>query len=275
MNPIVIVFQLAATGEQCSIQSMCAEFTPGSSLSFEKLLHAAGVMLQILRLESQTRVYPRGLAPVVLPSTQEGLSVADAEFSLIPSWWKPTTGASPTSTRAPRPPFATHNARLETIATKPAFRDSFRKRHCIVPIDCFYESSLFGDQFAGHRIRVQSTESLYAAACTSEWVDPTTGELILSFTIITSRPTHKLFAAGHDRMPIFLNISGAQEWLTNQNSESQKLFAFLQKNSVNRELPLQISIDRVLKDGWQKKAPSQDELTILAKQIDQSEPSSR
>lgn len=242
---------------------MCAEFTPGPPLKLEDLLKAAIVIRKIIRDEPLARVFPRQQAPILFKNDEGNLEVIDAEFSLIPSWWNPETTTKKTKNN--RPLFATHNARLETIDEKPTFKDSFIHRHCIVPILDFYESSLFGDKFAGHRIKISGKSTLLAAGCYSTWLDKSTGELVYSFTIITSLPNKQIFEAGHDRMPVFLAPDDATKWLDRDSTINPKIF--LTENAVNKDLVLEILIDRALKDGWQKNAPGDNEIVDLPKRI--------
>ncbi len=132
-----------------------------------------------------------------------------------------------------------------------------------MPIKEFFESSLFGDQFAGNRVKINAEGTLLAAGCYSEWVNKSTGEIVLSFTIITHNPNRKILACGHDRMPIFLNPDQGMEWLRNEGEPLPKLKDFLRSHSINRDLKLDVSIDRPLKDGWQKNAPTEEEIALL------------
>lgn len=246
---------------------MCAEFTYGPPTDLDALLQALQVFNDIqdwVVEHSQKRVFPKNLAPVIIKNEQGQYQLIKSEFSLIPEWWDPSK--STRKSKSNRPPFATHNARLETIAEKPAFRNSFKKFHCLIPIYSFFESSVFGDQFAGHRIRVKASEILFAAGCYSEWIDKTSGEILHSFTIITHTPPEQIFKAGHDRLPVFLNSENAMLWL-HRFSDSQKSREFLIKNNQGPKIDFEISIDRPLKDGWQKNSPSSEELSELQKTI--------
>ncbi len=239
---------------------MCAEFTYGPPVDLDALLKALQVYNEIqdwLVENSSKRIFPRNTAPIIVSDSQDHPRLIKSEFSLVPEWWDPLK--APKKTKSNRPPFATHNARLETVAEKPAFRNSFKKFHCLIPINSFFESSVFGDQFPGHRIRVKAQELLFAAGCYSEWIDKSTGEILNSFTIITYMPTEQIFKAGHDRIPVFLNIKDGLLWLQ-KFSDSQKSREFLLKNNQGSKIDFEISIDRPLKDGWQKNSPSPEEI---------------
>ncbi len=246
---------------------MCAEFTPGQPMEIEKLLEAAIVIRKIIQDEFwDLRIFPRGQAPILIRDDKGELDLVMAEFSLIPAWWNPAKPGVK-ATKTGRPAFATHNARLESISEKPTFRESFQNRHCLVPIRDFFESSLFGNRFPGHRIKISGGSLLLAAGCYSEWLDKSTGEIVTSFTIITHLPNKDIFEAGHDRMPVFLDREAGLEWLGNEKAPLPKLTDFLLKKSLSKKTKFSIEIDRVLKDGWQKNAPSEEELQSLSEAL--------
>lgn len=239
---------------------MCAEFIPTSAIhDLSQLLTGLENIQDILTSRRWARVFPRQKAPILIPQKNgKHIELMEAEFSLIPSWWK--------AEKSPRPPFATHNARLESILEKPAFRDSFKKNPCIVPMECFFESSLFGDKFPGHRIRIQADSSLFAAGCFSDWLNTSTGEIVSSFTILTKTPGEQIFFAGHDRSPLFLSIPAAKSWLQSQALSGSEKVEFLLQNE-NKNLSFDISIDRELKTGWEQRAPSASEISELSRLI--------
>lgn len=231
-------------------------------MEVEKLLIAIENFKNILRENYEDlRIFPRGQAPIIRKTEDGTIEMIDAEFSLIPKWWNPEKADK--KTKNGRPIFATHNARLESINEKPTFKDSFQHNHCLIPIQSFFESSLFGDKFPGNRLKMTTGNILFAAGCYSEWLNKSTGELVLSFTIVTYRPSLQVLEAGHDRMPVFLDLKSAMQWLNNEGETHDNLTNFLLKHLINNDLNLEISVDRQLKDGWQKNAPEEDEINKL------------
>lgn len=246
---------------------MCAEFTYGPPVDLEALLKSLQIFNDIQEWvieNSSKRIFPRSTAPIIVLTEGNQPRLIESEFSLIPDWWDPLKATK--KSKSNRPTFATHNARLETVAEKPAFRNSFKKFHCLIPIYSFFESSVFGDQFSGHRLRIKAQEILFAAGCYSEWINKSTGEIVHSFTIITHTPSEQIFKAGHDRLPVFLNIKDGLKWLQ-KFSDSQKSREFLIQKNQRTVITFEVSIDRPLKDGWQKNSPSSEELSELQKTI--------
>jgi putative SOS response-associated peptidase YedK len=97
--------------------------------------------------------------------------------------------------------FSTINAKAETVATTPAFRDAFKSRRCLVPADGFYEWKRSMPRRSGP---TASWWPMAFAGLWERWRDPTNGETVKSFTIITGEP-NALCAPIHNRMPAILD----------------------------------------------------------------------
>jgi putative SOS response-associated peptidase YedK len=111
------------------------------------------------------------------------------------------------------------------VATKPAFRSSFARRRCIVPVDGFYEwkvvpGSKVKQPFYIHR---PDDEPFAFGGLWSEWhgTDASGHTVTLrSVTIITGQPNEKM-AEIHDRMPIILPPSAWSEWLDEDQTDTE------------------------------------------------------
>lgn len=104
------------------------------------------------------------------------------------------------------------NARAETLATSSAFRDSFRRRRCLVPVDAFYEWRREGKLRLPYAIRRQDGAPLAIAGLWSGWRDPETEEVVRTFTIVTTR-ANEAVGAIHDRMPVIVPPERWDTWL--------------------------------------------------------------
>jgi putative SOS response-associated peptidase YedK len=103
------------------------------------------------------------------------------------------------------------NARSETVADKPAFREAFKNRRCLVPADGFYEWARNGKAKQPFHFGMQ-TGSLFAfAGIWDQWRD-TSGNLVETCSILTTTP-NSLLAAVHDRMPVILETENYELWL--------------------------------------------------------------
>lgn len=108
------------------------------------------------------------------------------------------------------------NARAETVAEKPAFRDAFKHRRCLVVADGFYEWRTDGKVKQPHAVRLKDGGLFAFAGLWSRWRPKGGGEdvePIDTFTILTT-DANPLVAPIHDRMPVILAAEGYEAWLT-------------------------------------------------------------
>lgn len=122
-------------------------------------------------------------------------------WGLIPAWAKdPAMGGR------------LINARAETVASRPAYRDAFRRRRCLVPADGFYEWQARGRASKQPYYVHPSREPLFAIAGLYErWTDPT-GRYIDSCTLVTA-PANARLRRIHGRMPAILPREAWPTWL--------------------------------------------------------------
>jgi putative SOS response-associated peptidase YedK len=104
------------------------------------------------------------------------------------------------------------NARAETIDRNPAFRYAFGKRRCLVPADAFYEWQRDGTTRKPFAVVRADRRPMALAGLWAGWKDPDTGEVIRSFTILTTGP-NELMAPIHNRMPVVVPESAWDRWL--------------------------------------------------------------
>lgn len=121
-------------------------------------------------------------------------------WGLIPHWAKE---------RKPGRPLI--NARVETVAERPAFRAAFKRRRCLVLADGFYEWQRTGETKRPMRIVLESGEPFAFAGLWSVWTDPK-GRRIPSCAIITTE-ANDLLRPIHDRMPVILPREVEEFWL--------------------------------------------------------------
>ena len=103
------------------------------------------------------------------------------------------------------------NARSETAATKPAFRDSLKSRRCIVPADGFYEWQKTGKTKQPYCFEVNDGELFAFAGLWDRWKDAA-GKTLETCSILTTTP-NAVTSAVHDRMPVILNRDSYDLWL--------------------------------------------------------------
>ena len=94
-------------------------------------------------------------------------------WGLIPSWAKDASGAA-----------GMINARSETAATKPAFRDAMKSRRCIIPADGFYEWSRAGKAKQPYCFEVNDGELFAFAGLWERWKDPIGNDLVVGNVLV-------------------------------------------------------------------------------------------
>jgi putative SOS response-associated peptidase YedK len=122
------------------------------------------------------------------------VSLDPLRWGLIPYWCSDPNGG--------RKPI---NAKCETVRTLPTFRDAYRRRRCIVPVDGFFEWKAIEGQKAKqpYAIAMKDGSPFGIGGLWENWKDPKSGEWIRTFTIITT-DANELVAHIHDRMPLIL-----------------------------------------------------------------------
>ena len=103
------------------------------------------------------------------------------------------------------------NARAETLAEKPSFRQAYQKRRCLLVADGFYEWQKVGRNKRPMRITLASGEPFAFAGLWETWNTPS-GGTVQSFTILTTSANETL-AHIHNRMPVILRRDAEEIWL--------------------------------------------------------------
>jgi putative SOS response-associated peptidase YedK len=119
----------------------------------------------------------------------------------------------------------TLNARGETIFEKPSFREAAKNNRCIIYVDGFYEHHHYKGKTYPFFIHHKSGGPLALAGLWSEWLDEETGELLNTFSIVTTEG-NSLLAKIHNnpklkgpRMPLILPDELEDKWLANIEDE--------------------------------------------------------
>ena len=164
------------------------------------------VLAELFELDEKPHLAPRwNIAPTqevaIVRRRDEGRELALARWGLIPSWAKDAAIGN-----------RMINARAETVAEKPAFRDSFRKRRCLMPADGFYEWQKIGARKQPWLLRRKGGAPFAFAALWSRWHDPASGRPVETCALLTTTP-NALASRVHDRMPVILPREAFALWL--------------------------------------------------------------
>ena len=161
-------------------------------------------------------IAPTQTIAAVLESDSERI-IEGLRWGLIPSWAKDETIGSKLI-----------NARAETLAEKPSFRDAFKNKRCIIPASGFFE---WQKQAKGAKqpfyFHLTGKEVFGFAGLYEHWLDRETGEQIETCTIITTA-ANEVLEPVHDRMPVILKSGDYDRWLDAKEKDTgnlQKLLA--------------------------------------------------
>lgn len=117
------------------------------------------------------------------------------------------------------------NARAETLAEKPSFKNAFRKKRCLIIADSFYEWRRHEDKTkTPMRIKLKSDGLFALAGIWEQWKSPE-GEAIFSCSVITTTP-NQLMTDIHDRMPVILHPENEKTWLNPAITDTKFLQQF-------------------------------------------------
>lgn len=109
---------------------------------------------------------------------------------------------------------ATFNARIETVTTKPFFREPFKKKRCLMPVSGYYEwEDTPGGKQPHYFTARDGSPVMTIAGLWDEWKNRESGERIKSCTMIISEP-NSFVAEVHDRMPVLLQPDQFDHWLS-------------------------------------------------------------
>ena len=124
-------------------------------------------------------------------------------WGLVPWWWKKKGKEMP----------ATFNARAETVATKPMFRDAFKRNRCLIPASGYYEWQATPAGKQPYYFSSENGSPLTIAGLWDEWRDIETGEPLKSCTMIITE-ANDFVGKIHDRMPALLTPFQFDAWLS-------------------------------------------------------------
>ena len=150
---------------------MCVQYLPTMNVDWVK--SHFNLALPVI---SSHDIFPSYPGPIVLKShNTERTAIGLAQFGLIPSWAKDSDFGR-----------KTYNARTETVAEKPSYKCAWSKRHYALALaDAFYEPNYESGKAVRTRIKQSNGQPMAIASIWDTWTEPETGELIVSFSMLT------------------------------------------------------------------------------------------
>jgi putative SOS response-associated peptidase YedK len=163
-------------------------------------------------LAARYNIAPMQNVPIVRRNAAGERELVQVRWGFVPRWAKdPSIGARMI------------NARSETVAERPAFRNAYQRHRCLLPADGFYEwrQGAVGKQ--PMRIARVDGQSFGMAGLYERWLSPE-GDVLDTCAILTTRANARLRAL-HDRMPVIVPPEHYDQWLDAANHEVDELFA--------------------------------------------------
>ncbi len=191
-------------------------------------------VLSLIKNDMIGELNPRyNIAPTIpIPALLNNGNYLYTHFGYLPSWSKNKKSMN-------------INARSESIFEKMTFRDSFKSRRCIIPINGFYEWEVEDKEKTPFFVRDMKNDYMALAGIWDEWFDIELNMKIVTVALITCDANEKLGKI-HHRMPIVLDKKDFSTWLYSQKIKevnelfkiypSEKLDLYEVTNEVNKVL---------------------------------------
>lgn len=165
----------------------------------------------------------------IAPSQDILLVVNDGKRRLVKSRW----GFVPSWSKELSAGYKMINARAESVADKPSFREAFQNQRCLVVADGFYEWKKEGTTKRPFYIRLKSGKPIGFAGLYNVWKSPE-GEQICTSTIITTN-ANEIVLPLHDRMPVIASPDAYGLWL-DPNIHDKAILQKILKSYPSEEL---------------------------------------
>lgn len=188
---------------------MCGRFT---------LRTPTPVLMETFRLSAGIDLEPRyNVAPtqdvaVVRHDPRGRHELSLLRWGLIPFWAKdPSIGNR------------LINARSETVAEKPSFRNAFKSRRCLIPADGYYEWHTEGKKKQPYWIRMADERPFAMAGLWERWKDRSGAQPPIESCTILTTDANQLTCDIHDRMPVILQSAHWDMWMDNEFHDTKWL----------------------------------------------------
>jgi putative SOS response-associated peptidase YedK len=158
-----------------------------------------------IEVEPRYNIAPTQYIAAIRNAETDGRELVMLRWGLVPFWAKdPSIG------------YRMINARAETVAEKPSYRNAYKHRRCVVLADGFYEWRREGEVKTPYYISLASGEPFALAGLWENWKDRESDESLQTVTLVTTA-ANEFMQPLHHRMPVILEASSATDWLAGSN----------------------------------------------------------
>ncbi|HTW94967.1 MAG TPA: SOS response-associated peptidase [Tepidisphaeraceae bacterium] len=198
----------------------------------------APVVSSQLELFPRFNIAPSQSVPVVSADAENHRRLSMMRWGLIPAWAQDASIGN-----------RLVNARSEGVLEKPAFRQAFAKRRCLIPADGFYEWAASGKRKQPYFICRRDRALLFFAGLWERWKQPGTEDFLESMTILTTG-ADRVVAPIHDRMPVIIAPSDYARWL-DRSEPIDRITALLEPEADSQLIaqPVSSRVNMVANDG--------------------------
>ena len=185
----VLITDLSVIAEEFEVHDMSVHFSPSHTVS------------------------PGQHIPALIRQDNQNMMVTYL-WGLIPSWAKdPSIGAN------------LFNARAETVAEKPSFKNAFLHRRCLIPADGFYEWKMEGKKKIPYSFSLKTGVPFVFAGLHEKWIAPDK-KTVETCTIITTQ-ANGVVEPIHDRMPVIVPREQERTWISDEIEDKTILLPIL------------------------------------------------
>ena len=169
-------------------------------------------LFDVSELQSRYNIAPSQDVPIVR-DTGKGRELVLARWGLVPHWSKEA-----------KTKYSTINARAETVAEKPTYREAFRRKRCLIPATGFYEWQQTEGGKSPYHIRMPDQGIFVFAGLWDRWDKEGVGFESCSIIVTSANETMQPI---HDRMPVSLNQAQYNTWLAADHFNRAQLESLL------------------------------------------------
>ncbi len=210
---------------------MCGRFAFYSPSEATAALFGAGSSTEVV---SRYNIAPTQFIAAVRNDDQDARELAMLRWGLVPFWAKnPSIGNRMI------------NARAETVAEKPSFRNAYRKRRCLILADGFYEWRKEGEGKTPYFISLADGSPFAFAGLWENWNSKESDESLQTTAIITTAASD-FMAQLHHRMPVVMRPEQAGRWL---DGDMELLSEVIDNSPAFRAWPVDRKVNNARNEG--------------------------
>ncbi len=210
---------------------MCGRFAFYSPSEATAALFGASSSVKV---EPRYNIAPTQYIAAVREDEQDNRELVTLRWGLVPFWAKdPSIGNRMI------------NARAETVAEKPSFRNAYKKRRCLILADGFYEWRKEGDGKTPYYISLANGQPFAFAGLWENWSSKESDESLQTAVIITT-DANNFMAQLHHRMPVVMLPEQADRWL---GGDMDLLSEVIEKAPSFRAWPVDRKVNNARNEG--------------------------